>query len=129
VLSTFHRPKNVDDPNNYRSILERLAKLAVPVLLPLHPRSVRRASEHGLDDLLARIRVTEPIGYRDFLGLEAESVLVISDSGGVQEETSIVKRPCDCGEKLNGATRGDRNVCHSGPVRPRRRRGSQTDSG
>ena len=46
-----------------------------------------------MDDLLERIRLTEPIGYRDFLGLEAESALVISDSGGVQEETSIVKRP------------------------------------
>ncbi len=93
VLSTFHRPENVDDPDNYRAILEDLAKLPVPVLLPLHPRSVRRASEHGLDDLLDQIRVTEPIGYRDFLGLEAESALLISDSGGVQEEASIVKRP------------------------------------
>ncbi len=93
VLSTFHRPENVDDPDNYRAILEELVKLPVPVLLPLHPRSVRRASEHGLADLLDRIRVTEPIGYREFLGLEAESALVISDSGGVQEEASIVKRP------------------------------------
>ena len=93
VLSTFHRPENVDDPANYRAILEELTELPVPVLLPLHPRSVRRASEQGLDELLARIMVTEPIGYREFLGLEAESALVISDSGGVQEETSIVKRP------------------------------------
>ena len=67
--------------------------LPVPVLLPLHPRSVRRASEHGLDDLLSQIQVTEPIGYREFLGLQAKSALVISDSGGVQEEASIVKRP------------------------------------
>ena len=93
VLSTFHRPENVDDPDNYRAILEELAKLPVPVLLPLHPSSVRRASEHGLDDLLDQILVTEPIGYRDFLALEAESALLISDSGGVQEEASIVKRP------------------------------------
>ena len=93
VLSTFHRPENVDDPDRYRSILEELAKLPVPVLLPLHPRSVRRASEHGLDDLLSQIRVIEPIGYREFLGLQAESALMISDSGGVQEETSILKRP------------------------------------
>ena len=93
VLSTFHRPENVDNPDNYRAILDELAELPVPVLLPLHPRSMRRASEHGLDDLLARIGVTEPIRYREFLGLEAESALVISDSGGVQEETSIVKRP------------------------------------
>lgn len=93
VLSTFHRPENVDDPQKYRVILEQLAGLPVPVLLPLHPRSVRRAEEHGLGDLLARLRVVEPIGYRDFLGLEAECALIISDSGGVQEECSIVKRP------------------------------------
>lgn len=93
VLSTFHRPENVDDPERYRTILEQLAKLPVPVLLPLHPRSVRRAAEHGLSDLLDQIRVTEPIGYREFLGLQAESALLISDSGGIQEEVSIVKRP------------------------------------
>ncbi len=93
VLSTFHRPENVDDPAKYRTILEQLAGLSVPVVLPLHPRSVKRAQEHGLGDLLGEIRVVEPIGYRDFLGLQAESALVISDSGGVQEECSILKRP------------------------------------
>ncbi len=93
VLSTFHRPENVDDPGRYRMILEELAALPVPVVLPLHPRSVRRAAEHGLGDLLGRLLVVEPIGYRDFLGLEAEAALIISDSGGVQEECSIVKRP------------------------------------
>jgi len=93
VLSTFHRPENVDDPVRYRAILTELADLPVPAILPLHPRSVKRAAEHGLGDLLDRIRVTEPIGYRDFLGLQAEAALMISDSGGVQEETSILKRP------------------------------------
>ncbi|MDX1745879.1 MAG: UDP-N-acetylglucosamine 2-epimerase, partial [Halobacteriales archaeon] len=93
ILSTFHRPENVDDPQTYRTILEQLASLPMTVVLPLHPRSVRRAEEHGLGDLLAELQVVEPIGYRDFLGLEAESGLLISDSGGVQEEASIVKRP------------------------------------
>ena len=93
ILSTFHRPENVDDPRTYRAILEQLASLPMTVVLPLHPRSVRRAEEHGLGDLLAELQVVEPIGYRDFLGLEAESGLLISDSGGVQEEASIVKRP------------------------------------
>jgi UDP-N-acetylglucosamine 2-epimerase (non-hydrolysing) len=93
VLSTFHRPENVDNPDTYRTILEQLASLEIPVLLPLHPRSVKRAEEHGLGDLLDQLTVTEPIGYRAFLGLEAESALLISDSGGVQEEASIVKRP------------------------------------
>lgn len=93
VLSTFHRPENVDNPSTYRTILEQLAALPLTVVLPLHPRSVRRAEEHGLGGLLDRLHVVEPIGYRDFLGLEAESALLISDSGGVQEEASIVKRP------------------------------------
>lgn len=93
VLSTFHRPENVDDPSSYRTILEQLATLPVPVVLPLHPRSVLRAAEHGLGDLLDRLLVVDPVGYREFLGLEAEAALVISDSGGVQEECSIVKRP------------------------------------
>ena len=93
VLSTFHRPENVDDPVKYREILTQLADLGVPVVLPLHPRSVKRAQEHGLTDLLAKLVVVEPIGYREFLGLQAESALVVSDSGGVQEECSILKRP------------------------------------
>jgi UDP-N-acetylglucosamine 2-epimerase (non-hydrolysing) len=93
VLSTFHRPENVDDPNRYRSILLELAGLEFPVVLPLHPRSVKRAEEHGLGDLLRKLIVVEPIGYRDFLGLQAEAALLISDSGGVQEECSILKRP------------------------------------
>lgn len=93
VLSTFHRPENVDDPVRFRTILSELAGFPLPVLLPLHPRSVRRAQEFGLEDLLGRLRVIEPIGYRDFLGLSAETALLVSDSGGVQEEASVVKRP------------------------------------
>lgn len=93
VLSTFHRPENVDNDATYRTILEQLADLPVPVVLPLHPRSVKRAEEHGLGALLAKLTVVEPIGYRAFLGLQAEAALLISDSGGVQEEASIVKRP------------------------------------
>ena len=93
VLSTFHRPENVDDPERFSAILTQLAALPLPVLLPLHPRSVRRAAEFGLGSLLDALTVTEPIGYRDFLGLSAESAMLVSDSGGVQEEVSIVKRP------------------------------------
>jgi UDP-N-acetylglucosamine 2-epimerase (non-hydrolysing) len=92
-LSTFHRPENVDDPERYATILTELANLPVPVLLPLHPRSVARADSFGLGHLLAKIRVVDPIRYRDFLALEASSALMISDSGGIAEEASVVKRP------------------------------------
>ena len=92
VLSTFHRPENVDDSERFRTVLGELASLHLPVLLPLHPRSMARAEEHGLGDLLRAIRVIEPIGYREFLGLGAESAFLVSDSGGVQEEVSMYKR-------------------------------------
>jgi UDP-N-acetylglucosamine 2-epimerase (non-hydrolysing) len=93
VLSTFHRPENVDDPDRFAAILRELGSLPLPVILPLHPRSVAAAKAFGLEDLLAQLRVDEPIGYREFLALEAESALMISDSGGIAEEASVVKRP------------------------------------
>jgi UDP-N-acetylglucosamine 2-epimerase (non-hydrolysing) len=93
VLSTFHRPENVDDPRNLSNILTELAALPIPVLLPLHPRTVSRVEEFGLDSLLDRLTVIDPIGYRDFLSLGAESAFLVSDSGGVQEEVSVYKRP------------------------------------
>ena len=93
VLSTFHRPENVDDPTNLSRILSELAALPIPVVLPLHPRTVRRIEEFDMGDALARLGVVDPIGYRDFLGLGAEAALLVSDSGGVQEEVSVYKRP------------------------------------
>jgi UDP-N-acetylglucosamine 2-epimerase (non-hydrolysing) len=92
VLSTFHRPENVDDPVRFATILEQLNALPLPVMLPLHPRSMARAAEHGLTEMLDSIRVVEPIGYQEFLGLGAESAFLVSDSGGVQEEVSVFKR-------------------------------------
>lgn len=92
ILSTFHRPENVDDPDRFRVILEELARLSLPVVLPLHPRSLRRAAQHGLTNHLEKIRVVEPIDYETFLGLGAESAFLISDSGGIQEEASVYKR-------------------------------------
>jgi UDP-N-acetylglucosamine 2-epimerase (non-hydrolysing) len=93
ILSTFHRPENVDDPAVYARILTELASLPLPVVLPLHPRSVARAEAFGLGAQLSSIRVVEPIGYPDFLALQAEAALMISDSGGIAEEASVVKRP------------------------------------
>jgi UDP-N-acetylglucosamine 2-epimerase (non-hydrolysing) len=93
VLSTFHRPENVDDPGTLEVILLELATLPFPVLLPLHPRAVARVDSAGLVSLFDRIKVVEPIGYREFLGLGAESAFLVSDSGGVQEEVSVYKRP------------------------------------
>jgi UDP-N-acetylglucosamine 2-epimerase (non-hydrolysing) len=93
VLATFHRPENVDDGPTLRTILEELVGLPVPVLLPLHPRSVASAQRHELAPLLGSLQVVEPLGYRQFLALEAEAALIVSDSGGIAEEVSVLKRP------------------------------------
>lgn len=93
VLATLHRPENVDDGSRLKVILEQLASLGAPVLLPVHPRTKARIEEFDLGPLAAQVCLIPPLGYQEFLGLAAESALLISDSGGVQEEASIVKRP------------------------------------
>lgn len=93
ILATFHRPENVDRPETLAAILRELAGLDVPVLLPLHPRSRARVEQHGLSELLDKVVVVDPLGYQDFLALLAECALAVADSGGVQEEVSVVKRP------------------------------------
>jgi UDP-N-acetylglucosamine 2-epimerase (non-hydrolysing) len=93
VLSTFHRPENVDDPDVLAVILQELADLDVPVLVPIHPRTRSRIQSFGLEQLLDRLCTVEPVGYCEFLALAAESAVLVTDSGGVQEEASIVKRP------------------------------------
>ena len=92
VLSTFHRPENVDDPTTLARIFDELARLPLPVLLPLHPRSKAHLTKFGIRPS-NQIRIIEPIGYPDFLSLLAECAFAVSDSGGLQEEASIVKRP------------------------------------
>jgi UDP-N-acetylglucosamine 2-epimerase (non-hydrolysing) len=93
VLATIHRPENVDDPAPLRRILTELAALPLPVVLPLHPRTRDRMDRFGLAGLAEGLVVTPPLGYRQFLALAAETALVVSDSGGIQEEVSVLKRP------------------------------------
>lgn len=93
ILATFHRPENVDEKEPLQTVLEELAALPVPVVLPLHPRTADRARTFGLTEQLSRIRVTEPLGYTDFLALAAEATVLVSDSGGLVEEASVLKRP------------------------------------
>jgi UDP-N-acetylglucosamine 2-epimerase (non-hydrolysing) len=92
-LVTLHRPSNVDDGIHLERLVEALAELSadLPVVFPAHPRTAARLKDVDLADQLV---VTEPFGYLDFLALEAGARLVLTDSGGVQEETTVLGVPC-----------------------------------
>jgi UDP-N-acetylglucosamine 2-epimerase (non-hydrolysing) len=93
VLATIHRPENTDDPTRLEAIFSELSKLGLPVLLPLHPRTRAAAERYGLGAALDRLRVIAPADHRTFLGLASLARLLVSDSGGVQEECTVLKRP------------------------------------
>jgi UDP-N-acetylglucosamine 2-epimerase (non-hydrolysing) len=93
VLATIHRPENTDDPDRLRIILDELSKLGLPVLLPLHPRTRAAVERHAVTAELDRLQPVRPADHRTFLGLARYARLLVSDSGGVQEECTILKRP------------------------------------
>ncbi len=95
ALVTLHRPSNVDDERKLVALLETLASIAreLPVVFPIHPRtreSIRRAGF----DVPPGLTVVDPLGYLDFLALQQRATVVITDSGGVQEETTFLGIPC-----------------------------------
>lgn len=99
AVVTLHRPSNVDHRESFCSILEALKQIAgdMPVVFPIHPRSRRNLENMGLAERVARssgIRLVEPLGYLDFLRLTAGAAVVLTDSGGIQEETTILSVPC-----------------------------------
>jgi UDP-N-acetylglucosamine 2-epimerase (non-hydrolysing) len=98
AVATLHRPGNVDDPVRLRALLEVLATIArdVTTVLPLHPRTRARAQESGLESLLRAegLLVIEPLGYLDFVHLVSTAAVVLTDSGGVQEESTVLGVPC-----------------------------------
>ncbi|HYU52298.1 MAG TPA: UDP-N-acetylglucosamine 2-epimerase (non-hydrolyzing), partial [Gemmatimonadaceae bacterium] len=96
ILVTLHRPSNVDDESMLKKICEvlRLASQQEPVLFPAHPRSLRRLRDLQLEGSLGATRIVPPLPYRAFLGLMASARAVVTDSGGVQEETTALGVPC-----------------------------------
>lgn len=96
VLVTLHRPSNVDDPRSLESIADGLSRLArsVPVIFPVHPRTHQRLKDASLDLSLKAVRLLPPQGYLEFLGLMDGAGVVITDSGGIQEETTALGVPC-----------------------------------
>jgi UDP-N-acetylglucosamine 2-epimerase (non-hydrolysing) len=99
TLVTLHRPSNVDTEEGLEKIVSIFEKLAsrTSIIFPVHPRTKKMLEQHGLGERAAKIsnlRITEPLGYLEFLCLMDQAQLVITDSGGIQEETTFLGVPC-----------------------------------
>ena len=108
ALLTLHRPSNVDDPESLHNILEALKKISreIPIIFPIHPRTRKQVEHFGFQDYFVDLtnhesRITnngiclvDPLGYLDFLKLMLHSKFIMTDSGGIQEETTVLGIPC-----------------------------------
>jgi UDP-N-acetylglucosamine 2-epimerase (non-hydrolysing) len=98
-LITLHRPSNVDYPENFSQIFDALIAVHqhLTLIFPVHPRTRKQITRLGFEEKLQRMTnliITEPLGYLDFLKLMAHAKLVLTDSGGIQEETTVLGVPC-----------------------------------
>lgn len=99
AVLTLHRPSNVDDPAAFVRVIEALEKIAerLPIVFPAHPRTRKMIEELGLServDKIKRLLVIDPVGYLEFLQLLSGASLALTDSGGIQEETTVLGIPC-----------------------------------
>jgi UDP-N-acetylglucosamine 2-epimerase (non-hydrolysing) len=98
VLVTLHRPSNVDDTATLGPIVDALAELSscgTRVIFPIHPRTRKRMTDFGIMPRVdSGVILTDPLGYLEFLWLQIHAVTVVTDSGGIQEETTFLKVPC-----------------------------------
>lgn len=98
AILTAHRPSNVDDPDNLRSLLETTLKIStkLPIIFPMHPRTRDMIQKFGLNKILDVPAVLQlpPMGYLEMLGLMKDARVVLTDSGGIQEETTALGIPC-----------------------------------
>ncbi|MFF4620240.1 non-hydrolyzing UDP-N-acetylglucosamine 2-epimerase [Nonomuraea jabiensis] len=95
AVATLHRPANVDTPEAAKELVDAVLQVSrlIPIVVPIHPRGKARLAEAGLVDGES-IKVVDPLGYVDFLSLVRGAALVVTDSGGVQEETTVLGVPC-----------------------------------
>jgi UDP-N-acetylglucosamine 2-epimerase (non-hydrolysing) len=99
AVCTLHRASNVDDPKVLGGLLSALAHVSarLPVLFPVHPRTRKMLADPGLSGMLERspgLRLVEPMGYLEFLALTSQARLILTDSGGLQEESTALGVPC-----------------------------------
>jgi UDP-N-acetylglucosamine 2-epimerase (non-hydrolysing) len=95
VLVTLHRPSNVDDPKTLRVVMRSINDVShrLPVLFPVHPRTRARLASEKID-VPSTVSLTDPLPYLTFIGLMAKARFVMTDSGGIQEETTVLGVPC-----------------------------------
>jgi len=98
ILTTLHRPSNVDEKDQLKEMLETLVDLSMhsTIVFPIHPRTSARIKEYGFENIILNqdIKFIDPLGYLDFLALMMNSKLVLTDSGGIHEETTALQIPC-----------------------------------
>ena len=97
VVVTMHRPSNVDDPQHLNRLMDLLSEIgqSVPVIFPCHPRTQKEMAKQGISlSENSSLKIIEPVGYLDFLRLQSQAMFVLTDSGGIQEETTYLKIPC-----------------------------------
>jgi UDP-N-acetylglucosamine 2-epimerase (non-hydrolysing) len=96
AVLTLHRPSNVDEEEVFQRILAAIRAIAeeMPIVFPVHPRTRQRMREFGVDGDLRNVILTDPLGYIDFLSLTSHARLILTDSGGLQEESTALGIPC-----------------------------------
>lgn len=96
LLVTLHRPSNVDDPQMLRAIFETLNDISqnINIIFPMHPRTQSRLSQLGISINTDTFQIWEPVGYLEFLRLQQLATCIVTDSGGVQEESTFLQVPC-----------------------------------
>jgi UDP-N-acetylglucosamine 2-epimerase (non-hydrolysing) len=123
---TLHRPANVDSPEVLERLLDVLAKVhaEVPLVFPAHPRTLDRMAKFGLREKLNQfkgLKIVEPMGYFDFLKLVRHARIIMTDSGGIQEETTVLRVPCvtlrETTERPSTCLVGTNRLAGTDPVR------------
>jgi UDP-N-acetylglucosamine 2-epimerase (non-hydrolysing) len=125
-ILTLHRPSNVDDPETFGRIATALEEISadLPIVFPIHPRTVHNLEKLGFSERFKRmrgLRIVEPLGYLDFLHLMGKATVVLTDSGGIQEETTILGVWCltlrENTERPVTLTRGTNTLVGTDPQR------------
>jgi len=94
ALATVHRASNTDDPTAFARIVEGLRRISLPVIFPIHPRSLQLAKGQSLGQNGDNVIVSEPLPYADMIALERHARVILTDSGGVQKEALVLRVPC-----------------------------------